>query len=478
MSHSHDSRPAPADETTPGSSAPNGQAGAEPTPRRRGGRSTSLLGGLVWFAASYGLAILGYLAANAIASRWLGLAEYGFFIIAITTSTVVGQLSLLGAHRGGLRDAAVMGEGDQDTLAILRGAAAAATWISVPIASVAAGAVVFAVSGGSTGSRLVMGAGFACLVAFGGLQKLAANYLRGFGDIRFASLLEGRSGGALISLLQAVALGAMWLLAPGTGLPGAVLALLIGFLPPGLYASWRLHRRWRHVPRAGSLLGSLRASVSRNWRFAVNQLSGYLAGTVEIWLAGALLVAADASLYAAAQRMALLLAIPLTSVQVVFAPVAARMLASGEIPRLQRVLRTGATLAAAASSILWLPMLVLPGEVLELVYGPGFDAAALPLFLLTLGFAMVVITGLGGIVLTMSHHEGLVAAIQAVAVVLRIGLGVGAAQLAGLTGLAASAALLTAGTTLTLWWLVRSRLGLWSHVTLRPSLGAMRRTRS
>lgn len=445
---------------------------------RQGRRATSLLGALVWFGASYGLAILGYLASNAIASRWLGLEEYGFFIVAITTSAVVGQLSLVGAHRGGLRDAALMTEGDEDTLALLRGGAAAATWITVPITSLGAGVIVFALSSGGTSTRLLLGVAFGCLVGFGGMQKLAANYLRGFGDVRFASLLEGRSGGALISLLQAGALALVWQLAPDTELAGALAALTVGFLPPMVYASWRLNRRWRHLPRRGSLVGALRTSVRRNWRFAVLQVAGYLAGTVEIWIAGMLLAASDASLYAAAQRMALLLAIPLTSVQVVFAPVAARMLASGDTVRLQRVLRTGATLAAVTSSLLWLPMLIAPGEVLGLVFGAGFRDAALALFLLTLGYAVVVVTGLGGVVLTMSRHEGLVARVQAGSVVLRILVGVLAAQLAGLNGLAASAGAITAATTLLMWWQVRSRLGVWAHLTLRPDLGAIRNTRS
>ena len=372
-----------------------------------------------------------------------------------------------------------MNEGDEETLATLRGGAAAATWITVPAASLASALLVFATTSGSIGTRLSMGVGFGSLVAFGGLQKLAANYLRGFGDVRFASLLEGRSGGALISLLQAAALAATWQLAPETGLAGALIALTVGFIPPVAYASWRLSRRWRHLPPRGNLLDALRVSVRRNWRFAVNQLSSYLAGTVEIWLAAALLANTDASLYAAAQRMALLLAIPLTSIQVVFAPVAARMLASGDqTVRLQRVVRTGATLAAAASSILWLPMLVAPGAVLGLVFGPGFEEAAPALFLLTLGYATVVVTGMAGVVLTMSHQEGLVAGIQASTVVLRLVIGIAAALWLGVEGLAASAAAITAVSTVILWWQLRRRLGVWAHVTLRPSLGAMRRTRS
>ena len=83
--------------------------------------TVSVARALVWFAAAYGLALVGYLVINAVSSRWLGTAEYGYFVIAVTTSFVIGQLGLLGAHRGGLREAAVMGDTDDpERLAQLR----------------------------------------------------------------------------------------------------------------------------------------------------------------------------------------------------------------------------------------------------------------------------------------------------------------------------------------------------------------------
>lgn len=437
----------------------------------------SLLGAFGWFAASYGLAILGYLMANAIASRWLGVAEYGYFVIAITVSTVVGQLALMGAHRAGLRDAAVMADDDEAILVQLRGGASAALRISVPIASVAGGIVVFIIrDDDEVASRLLMAVGFAFLVALGGMQKLWANYLRGLGDIRWASLLEGRSGGAAVSVLQAAGLGLVWWLAPQSGLAGALAALTLGFAVPVLYAGRRVSRRWRHLPRNHHLLRDLRESWSRSWKFALNQMATYLGGTIEIWLAGLILVAADASLFSAAQRLALLLAIPLTSVQVVVAPVCARLLASGQTRRLERVLRTGATLAAVASSVLWLPMLVFPGASLRLVFGEPFAAGATTLFLLTIGNAANVLSGMCGTALTMSRHEGVVAGVQGGSVLLRVVIGSLAAIQWGLTGLAASAAALTMVVYLVLWWQARVLLGLRTHATLRPSLSVIRRT--
>ena len=441
---------------------------------------SSLLGALVWFVISYGFAVAGYLGANVVASRWLGLAGFGYFVIAVTVTAVVGQLALLGAHRGGLRDAALL-TGDHapeadTTIELLRGDAAAATRLTLPAAAVVGAAAVFWLVESDLQERLALALGFAALIYLSGLQKLWANYLRGLGQTRLSSLLEGRSGGAAVSLLQAAALVAVWQLAPEAGLAGALAALVVGFIGPVVYAGWRVSRTWAHRPRARGLVGRLRSSVRRNWRFAANQLALYLAGAIEIWIAGVMLSSEDASLFSAAQRLALLLALPLTSLQVVFAPVITRSLAAQQSRRLEKVLRTGATLAAAGSAVLVVPIVLFPASSLQLVFGAEFAAADTVLLLLVVGLLVNVASGLCGITLTMSHHEGVVAAVQAGGVVLRTAAGLVAAAVWGLEGLAASASVLTAATYGVLWVQTRRRLGLWTHPTLRPRLDLLRRT--
>jgi len=438
-------------------------------------RKTTLLGALGWFAVSYGVAIAGYLAINAIASRWLGLEGYGSFVVVLTLSTVVGQLGLLGAHRGGLREAARMTTGDVASLTILRRGARAATWVSLPIAALlSAGAVL--IGFGTDPRGWTLAGGFALAVLLSGVQKLWANYLRGFGFVRFASLLEGRSGGALVSWLQALALALTWWLWPQSGLVGALLAIAAGYVVPVLVARRLIRRQWAGTTRGHSLSADVADMARRNWRFAVNNVAVYMAGTVEIWIAGALLVSADASYYSAAQRLALLLAIAPTSLQVVFAPVAARMFDTGDRAGLEAVLRTGATMSAALTSLLLVPLLVAPAQLLEWTYGEPFREATLPLVLLTLASISNVASGLCGTALTMSDREGAVARLQSVSVLLRVLLGTAAALTFGLLGLAVVASVLTVATYTLMWWQARRLLGLRTEPTLRPQLGLLRRT--
>lgn len=161
----------------------------------RGTRRLSLGGAIVWFALSYGGVILGYLAINAFAARLLGTG-FGYFVIAVTVSTLLGQLGLMGVHRGGLREAAKMTPDDPLVLEDLRRSVRAISMLMLPAVAAATGAVTYVLLGSADeASRSTIAVGMAVLVYLGGQQKLWANYLRGFGQVRFASLLEGRSGG-------------------------------------------------------------------------------------------------------------------------------------------------------------------------------------------------------------------------------------------------------------------------------------------
>lgn len=446
-------------------------------PARRLGRRRrlSLAGAIGWFAVSYGGAVLGYLAINALAARLLD-DGFGYFVLAVTVSTLLGQLGLFGVHRGGLREAARMEPGDEAVLTDLRRGVRAISLVALPsVALVTAGVTYVVLDEPDVRTRATVAAGMGVLVFLGGQQKLWANFLRGFGEVRFASLLEGRSGGALASLGQGLLVGAVLLLRPDWGLAGALAALCLGLVPPVVLAWRRVHRLWADVGAGGSLLLDLVDAVRRHWRFASNLLGGFLNSTIEIWIASAALTAAGASQFSAAQRLSVLLAVPLISTGVVFSPVVSRHV-DGDRHRLERLLRTGATLATCVTALLWIPMLAAPGWVLGTVFGDGFDEAATVLVLLTLGSCGNVFTGMCGTALMMSHHEGIVSNAQWVAVLLRTALGAAAAVAIGPVALGATAAATTVGLYLFLWLSTRRRMGIWTHPTLRPSLRLMRQT--
>jgi O-antigen/teichoic acid export membrane protein len=280
----------------------------------------------------------------------------------------------------------------------------------------------------------------------------------------------------LVAVCQGALIGAVLWFHPRWGFVGAVAALAVGYAIPVAIGLRRLHHIWGHLSVRGQVFQDLRLVLLRDWRFASNQFAGYLNSVLELWLAGILLCAIDTSQFSAAQRLSMLLVIPLISLQAVFAPVVSRFVANDDYQTLERLLRTGATMAAVLTAVAWLPILIAPSALLDLVFGAGFSAAAPVLILLTLGNLANVLTGLAGTALMMSRHESIVVRAQWMAVLARVVSGTLCALQFGATGLGASAAGVTAAMMIWLWLAARRRMGVWTHLTPRPSLRLMRET--
>ena len=445
------------------------------TSRVRGG-GPSVAQSVAWFAASNVLALIGYLSINAIAGRFLGPDEFGRFVVIYTASVAVMQVGLLGVHRSGLREAARVRTADDPLLAELRQGIGVVTRVTIPACGVVSGVVTWFMVGGSDLERVVIALAVAALVVLSSHQTLWANYLRGFGYVRFAGLLEGRAGGGIVSLLQAGLLLAVATLFPKSGVAGALIALAVGYLLPVLWAARRVGRRWRHVPSPRTRLSGMAAVAGRNWRFMIIQLSLSVSQNTEVWIAAFVLTAYDTSMFGAAQRLAVVIAFPLIAIQVVFSPVVSRLWGDGDVIHLQRVLRTGATFAVGLAVVVSLPMVIAPGWVLDLVFGEPFSDGAVVLAMFAVAHLANAVTGLCGATLSMTHHEGAAALIMTVDLVVRLCLGVALALAFGLGGLAISVAVIGIGLNSALWVATLRLVGVNTLPTLRPSLALLRRT--
>jgi O-antigen/teichoic acid export membrane protein len=444
---------------------------------------------VVWFGAAYAVAIGGYLALSAAAGRLLGPDEFGYFVAALTLSMVMAQIGLVGVHRSGLREAARLRPEDVEQLSELRRGVRAVVQISLPVVAFVTGAIAWCLATGQPVLyRLVLSFSVAALVFLSGLQRLWANYLRGFGRVRMASALEGRSGGALVAVLQAVLVICVWQIFPSWGLPGALAAVALGYAIPVGAASSLVSRHWEHASSETRVLKDLRRVVVRDWRFASGQVALLLNASVEIWIAGLLLSSYDTSMFGAAQRLSLMVVFPMTAIQVVLSPTVSRLASSGSqqdtrsrLARrarrfdLERLLRTGSTLATAATMVLCLPLLIAPGPLLRLVYGPGFQSAVIPLLLLTAALIVNAVTGLAGLTLSMAHREGVAAKVMWGALVPRIIIGAFVSAIFGVDALALSAAVVSGSTFVLMWRCTRRIIGVNTGFTAHPDLSVIKR---
>jgi len=435
---------------------------------------------VVWFVASYAVTIVAYLGLNYVASRLTTPEHFGRFLVILTATNLIGQLGLVGVHRSGLREAARLDPGTEEgrrALGDLRAGVLAVSLIPLPLVSAATGLVAWLLGGHRTTAEAVAEAVLTALMVYlGAQQKVVASYLRGLGHTRFAGLLEGRSGGALVAIVQTALVAVVWVVAPDTGLIGALTAVTVGFLLPLVPAYVVLRRRWGPPVPGGA--GPWQAFVhvaKRDWKFAVGQSGGFANSSVDLWVAAWLLPGIPTSLFGAAQRLSQLVLIPSTSLQVVFSPAISRLSHAGDRERLERLLRTGSTIAVAGAGLLALPLLVAPEQILTRMFGPAYDAALPVLVWLTVGYLMNSVSGLSGITLSMSHHEGTVATVQWVTLAVRTAGAIVAAAFFGIVELAAWSAISTVFMYALMWWQARRLVGVSTHATVRPRVRMLAR---
>lgn len=446
------------------------QASRSPAP---GKKSTSLLASLLQFIPAYLAAIIGYLLVNVVSARVLGVGAFGYFVVLVTVTNLIGQQAILGVHRSGLREAARAA--DAGTLGQLRNGVLAIMLVPLPLVSVVTGAVVWALRDEQPG-RWAVAIASAVLVYCSGYQSVNTNFLRGLGMVRYANMLAGRSGGAVVAVAQALCVLLVGWLRPEWGLGGVLGAAAFGYVVVLLWASLLLRRAWDGAKAPFRVRADLTTVLRRDWRFAMVQAGSYLNSTVELWLSGLILVGTLTSLLAAAQRFAQLLLIPTTSLNIVFSPAISRLAPNKDRTELQWVVRTGATMATLISGLAWLPMVLAPGLLLSIVYGKDFVEAAPALALLSTATLLNALTGPAMVTLSMSGREGVSAILTWISFITRLISGAICAHFFGLMGLAASATVITALNQVASWTAVRRIVGISTHVTLRPRLSLLRRT--
>ncbi|MGB5951812.1 MAG: hypothetical protein WBG57_04755 [Ornithinimicrobium sp.] len=410
----------------------------------------SLGGSISWFGVSYLLSITGFLVLNALAARALGIEDFGRFVVIYTASLVAGQIGLIGVHRAGVREVARLERFDLPHATDLKDDLQTVSLTSLPLVAVVVGLGSSIVFGSAEDPNLILGISVSGLTYFSGQQKLVSHYLRGLGRIGAAGLLEGRSGGGLVTVLQAGLL-AVWMAAGfRTGLSTLVILLTCAYVVPTIWGRLVVRSFWPRGKHALNHIGRLRVLWSRDWRFFVLSTASAASQYVEVWLAGALLIAADSSYFSASHRLASLLVVPLASLQVVTSPVISRLWNRRELVNLQSLARTAASAATVVTLLLTIPILVAPDQVMGLIFGSAFAQAGIVLLAVSVGMLGNVVSGLCGAVLSMTGHEGASAAVTVASFVLRVSLGLWAGSQYGLIGLAISFSAITVMHNLTL----------------------------
>lgn len=193
---------------------------------------------------------------------------------------------------------------------------------------------------------------------------------------------------------------------------------------------------------------------------------------LDVIMIGVLLTATDIGVYSAVQRLVLLLAFAPNTLYAMAIPTVAYQYYSGDVASAQDTLRRATFWAGLSSATIWLSILLF-GESLLDIFGPGYSSGYKALVMLAAAYAIRYAIGPNDILLATLGRERLVAAIAVVA----LALGTLGCLLAipawGIEGAAIAAGGMTIGFHLCLWACARRFLQIESCAFLPRSLHAV-----
>ena len=153
---------------------------------------------------------------------------------------------------------------------------------------------------------------------------------------------------------------------------------------------------------------------------ALTEGTRLLQGHVSVLLLGWLLASSDVGEFRVASQIAILLAFPLSLLDVALSPFISRLHVSGDRNRLQRMLSYGAGFTFVLVVAVYIVLVLFGRSLLSTFFGSAFEAAYPALIVLALGQVINAFFGSNAVLLNMSNGERAVAQAFSLALVLNI----------------------------------------------------------
>lgn len=373
-------------------------------------------------------------------ARALGPTSYGIYGLVISIAALAMNVALLGTPQLAVREMAVRSARNDwpGVRALARSLFVATAIASLVIGTGAIGAgFVFASRDPRAVGLALIGA---LLTAAMSMIGLMAAELRGLGLLIKGQFMDivGRpvaaltlTGAALVVGVKLSATSALWI---QTVVAVAAAGISFVWIGRAIHVDGS-----REAPKEG--LGWLKSAIPLGVVDVLRQFDG----TYGIILVGLLGSALDLGIYRVAMASAVLVTMPVTILHIVLAPTVSRLHRFGQRAELQQLLRTASAGMCAALVPMLIILLLFGRPLVQLVFGPAYADAWLPLALLCAGQLVFGFFGMGPILLAMADSERHLTVIYLVAV----GTGIVAAAILipgyGAVG-AAAAQILSTGT--------------------------------
>jgi O-antigen/teichoic acid export membrane protein len=312
-------------------------------------------------------------------------------------------------------------------------------------------------------------------MAISTMQEIMAETFRGFHDIRMATLFGGlatggKSAGLIMRIMLLACLALLGLMSGWhTDLRTVMLASIGSGAASSLLAALFLHKRISSLGTQG-MDNPISAGDELRDAFPIliiSLTSFILLSAADLWILGIFRSDADVAVYGAAARLVALIAMPLLLTNLVLPPIIAEMYAQGRTAELEGTLRSFSTLSGVPSLLVLIVFMLLGGPILGVVYGSGYQSAAM--VLLSAGKLAAVWAGSCGAVLQFTGHQRSMLRVNLLTSPLFI---IGALLVVrdyGPIGIASMTAAITVLQNAALVLVAKRKTGIWTHVSLSPS---------
>jgi O-antigen/teichoic acid export membrane protein len=288
----------------------------------------------------------------------------------------------------------------------------------------------------------------------------------------FGGLATGGKSAGLIMRVMLLACLVLLLATVGhTDLRTVMLASIGAGAASSLLAALFLHKRISSLGAQG-MENPISAGDELRDAFPIliiSLTSFILLSAADLWILAYFRSDADVAVYGAAARLVALIAMPLLLTNLVLPPIIAEMYAQGRTAELEGTLRSFSTLSGVPSLLVLIVFMLLGGPILGVVYGSGYQSAAMVLVLLSAGKLAAVWAGSCGAVLQFTGHQGSMLRVNLLTSPLFI---IGALLVVrdyGPVGIASMTAAITVLQNAALVLVAKRKTGMWTCVSLSPS---------
>jgi O-antigen/teichoic acid export membrane protein len=354
---------------------------------------------------------LGGVIINAAIARHLKPEEFGIYFIVLAVASLLATFILMGANTVILR------------ISASKGAAVAFRVMSkMTITMVLTACLVYVIYLSGFGSSLMIFVGLsvspnlkytvAALAASVAMQSLIHDYYRGCGKLTTASAVAnygalGSIGYGFISNIL-FCFGLSWLLFVGVKLTLLQIIWSGTFIGAAVVGcAWFIEKlRFNRLPAQSIIEDTLdKRRKGERVGLLVTALLAIVLNQMDIYTVSIHFSKIDVGLYAAAQRLSLLVLLPLMIITAFFQPISAHLFSIGDTKTLSGVARAFTSVLLMMGTVALIIFMAAGKPIMGFVYGPAFVAGTTILVLKSAGFVALLGTGLANAVFTTTGNE-------------------------------------------------------------------------